>query len=142
AYGMLGELDGGESVGRADMHHDGNPPAHSLDDLLGDFLAFVDLHDHALPVRAQGKKSMHAGVQIKIDDRVRPGMIDGAVVLELYRHGHQNTFDFFIAWHKFSFRICELSSVGRIHIATLSIIPPRIVLREKMLTKWNDLHRR
>ena len=124
AHGMLGELDGRESVGRADMHDDRHPPAHSLNNLLGDLLAFVDLHYHALAVRAQRKKSVHAGVQIEIDDRVRPAFIDGAIVLERYRHGHQNTFDFFIAWHKFSFRICELSPIARIQIATLSIIPP------------------
>ena len=69
---MLGEFDGRQGIGRADVHDDRHAAFDALDDLLGDFLALVDLHHHALAVRAQGKKSMHAGVQIKIDDRVRP----------------------------------------------------------------------
>ena len=86
------------------MHDHGHPAFDAIDDLLGDFLALVDLHHHALAVGAQGEKSMHAGVQVKIDDRVGRFVIDGAVMLERHRHRHQDAFDLSIARHKCSFR--------------------------------------
>ncbi len=118
AHGMLGEFDGRKRVRRADVHHDRHAAAHALDDLLGDFLALVDFHHHALAVGAQGKKAMHAGVQIEIDDRVGRGVIDGAVLFERHRHGHQNAFNFFVARHRLSFRKRELARLSRIHSAT------------------------
>ena len=56
AGGVLGQFDGRQGIGRADVHHHRHAAFDALDDLLGDFLAFVDLHHHALAVGAQGKK--------------------------------------------------------------------------------------
>jgi hypothetical protein len=53
--GMLGQIDGGERIGRADVHDHRHPALDAIDDLLGDFFALVDLHHHALTVGAQGK---------------------------------------------------------------------------------------
>ncbi|MNC90809.1 hypothetical protein D3C83_69540 [compost metagenome] len=86
------------------MHDNRYAVAHSLDDLLGDFFALVDFQNHALAMGAQREKTVHAGIHIEIDDRVGPGMIDGAVRFKRHRHGHQDTFEFFVAWHKLSFR--------------------------------------
>ena len=75
------------------MHDHGHAPFDAVDDLLGDFLALVDFHHHALAVGAQGKKSMHTGIQVKVDDRVGRFVIDGAVILESHRHRHQYSFN-------------------------------------------------
>ena len=75
------------------MHDHGHAASDPVDDLLGDFLALVDLHDHALAMGAQGKKSMHAGIQVEVDDRIGRLVIDGAVMFERHRHGHQYAFD-------------------------------------------------
>ena len=86
------------------MHDHGYAAFDAVDDLLGNFLALVDFHDHALAMGAQGEKSVHAGIQVKVDDRVGRFVIDGAVMLERDRHGHQNAFDLSIASHNCSFR--------------------------------------
>jgi hypothetical protein len=52
---------------------------------------------------AQGKKTMDPGRQVKVDDRVRRSMVNGAVVLESHGHGHQYSFNFLVARHEISF---------------------------------------
>ena len=93
-----------QGIRRADVHHHRHAAFDAADYLFGDFLAFVDFHHHALAVGAEGKKTVHAGIQIKIDDRVGRGVIDGAVVFKRDRHGHENPFYFSVARHKRSFR--------------------------------------
>ena len=100
---MLGQIDGGERVSRADMHDHGNAAFYPVDDLLGDFLALVDLHDQPA-MGAEGKKSMHAGIHVEVDDRIGRFVVDGAVMFERHRHGHQYAFNLSIARHKCSFR--------------------------------------
>src|SRR5262249_31480163 len=99
ADGVFGELDGGERIRRADMHYHRHPAFDSLNDLLGNFLALIKLHDHTLAVGAKRKKAMHTRVQIKIDDRIGRFVIDGAVLLKGNGHWHQDTFYFSFARH-------------------------------------------
>jgi hypothetical protein len=87
------------------VHDDRDPAAHPIDDLLGDLFALVDFHHHALAVGAQRKEAVHAGVEIKINDRVGYRVVNGAVAFERDGHGHQDSFNFFIARHKTSSRM-------------------------------------
>ena len=100
--GMLGKIDGRISIGRADVHDNGDSPPDAVDNLLGDLLSLVNFHHHTLAMSAQGKKSMDSGRQVEVDDRIRR-RIDGAVILESHRHGHQDSFKFLVAWHKSPF---------------------------------------
>src|SRR5262245_6338289 len=81
------------------MHHHGDAAFDPVDDLLGDFFALVDFHHHALTMGAEGKKSMHAGIQIKIYDRIGGFMIDSPVLLKRHRHRHQDAFNRSTAGH-------------------------------------------
>ena len=100
------------------MHDHRHPAFDPIDDLLGDFLALVDFHHHALAVGAQGEKSMNTGIEVKIDDRVGGFMIDGAAMLKRHRHRHQDAFDWSIACHNRSFRFANCTGFVAIHSAS------------------------
>src|ERR1044071_362387 len=98
-HGVFCQIDRGVGIGRADMEHDRDFTRDAAHEALGDALALVDLHHHALAVGAQREESLDAGVDVKIGQRIGTRFIDRAVFFERRRHRDQDAFDLAVTRH-------------------------------------------